>query len=108
MPSGLNEENKGNAGPSAPHESARTIVRSCHYGLPKNVDHYENFAKSSSDLAAQIARNTLHPIEITRHPDFVTSRLTRRVKMALSLQFIAAYPAREYVRNFGEFLQGER
>jgi hypothetical protein len=66
-----------------------------------------SFAKSRPGPTAFIASNTLQPIEITRYPDYVPIRLTRRVKMAPSLQFVGAYPAREYVKNSGEFLQGE-
>src|SRR5271169_4060622 len=104
MPLSLREGHKGNPGASAPHQSSKSIVRSCHSGLPKIVNSGGNFANSTRETAVFPGSNTLQPIETTKHPDFVTSRLTRRPKMASSLQFIGAYPAREYDRNFGALL----
>jgi len=96
MPLSLIEGNNGNPDVSGPREPAKAIVRYCHYGLPKIVNSGGNLANSTLETAVFSGSNSLQPIETTKHPDFVTSRLTRWFKMAPSLQFIGAYPAREY------------
>jgi hypothetical protein len=108
MPSALNEKINGSLGGGAPYRQADTIVGFSHSGLPKIVNPCGNFRESVLSFTGNPRNNRLQPNETTRYPILVPSRLTLRLKLAPSLQFIAAYPAREYDKNFGEFLQGER